>query len=285
VATVVPFLVGVILVGVAFTRWVAARRGTFVGLAICGTAILMVLGIEAAFGWPAAVTPLAGGGQLDGGRFFGMPNIEIGIVLGSAMFVAHHVRVAAGVMLLAACALVAGSPWTGSNLGAAVTLFAAAGLWLAISLRRPWWMVAVITGVMTAIGTGAVAVMHRYLTDRPTHVTAFLDETQGILGAVERQFERLRVGLDLIADNPLALIPVVGTLVLLVLVLRPPTAIARSFEGHDAWRDALLVIVLGSIVAYLAEDTGAAAVGFAFGFTLSGLIEVSLASAREMMTR
>jgi hypothetical protein len=93
------------------------------------------------------------------------------------------------------------------------------------------------------------------------------------------------VGLDLIADNPLALIPVVGTLVLLVLVLRPPTAIARSFEGHDAWRDALLVIVLGSIVAYLAEDTGAAAVGFAFGFTLSGLIEVSLASAREMMTR
>jgi hypothetical protein len=285
VATVVPFLIGVILVGVAFTRWVAARRGTFVALAVCGAAILMVLGIEAVFGWPAAVTPLAGGGQLDGGRFFGMPNIEIGIVLGSAMFVAHRTRVVTGVMLLAACALVAGSPWTGSNFGAAITLFAAAGLWLAISLRRPWWMVAVVTAVMTAIGTGAVAVMHRYLTDRPTHVTAFLDETQGILGAVDRQLERLGVGLDLIVDNPLALIPVVGTLVLLVVVLRPPTAIARSFEGHDAWRDAVLVIGLASIVAYLSEDTGAAAVGFAFGFALSGLIEVSLASAREMMTR
>ena len=285
VASVVPFLFAVIVVGVAFTRSVSARWGVFVSLAACGAIILMVLGIEAAFGWPAAVTPLAGGGQLDGGRFFGMPNIEIGIVLGSAMFVAHRTRVVTGVMLLATCALVAGSPWTGSNFGAAITLFAAAGLWLAISLRRSWWVGAVVTGVMTAIGTGAIALMHRYLSDRPTHVTAFLDETDGILGAVDRQLERLGVGLDLIADNPLALIPVVGTLGLLVVVLRPPAAVARSFEEHDAWRDAVLVIGLGSIVAYLAEDTGAAAVGFAFGFALSGLIEVSLASAREMMTR
>jgi hypothetical protein len=70
-----------------------------------------------------------------------------------------------------------------------------------------------------------------------------------------------------------------------VVVLRPPSAIAPSFEGHDAWRDAVLVILLSSIVAYLAEDTGAAAVGFAFGFTLSGLVDVSLASARRMMAR
>jgi hypothetical protein len=285
VLTVIPLMLVVVVAGVGFTRWVEARRGIFFALTACGAVILAVLGIEAALGWPAAVTPLAGGGQLDGGRFFGMPNIEIGIVLGSAMFIAHRVRVGTGVVVLAACALVAGSPWTGSNFGAAITLFAAAGLWLAIRRRRPWWMVAVITGVFTAIGLAAIAVMHRYLTDRPTHVTAFLEETDGILGAVDRQLERLGVGLDLISDNAFALIPVVGILVLLVILLRPPTAIARSFEGHDAWRDAVLVIVLGSIVAYLAEDTGAAAVGFAFGFALSGLIDVSLASAREMMTR
>ena len=172
-----------------------------------------------------------------------------------------------------------------SNFGAAITLFAAAGLWLGIRRRRPWWLIVVITGAFTALGTAAVALMHRYLTDRSTHVTAFLEETDGVVGAIERQLERLGVGLDLIADNPLALIPVVGTLVLLVIVLRPPTAIAQSFEGHDAWHDALLVIALGSIVAYLAEDTGAAAVGFAFGFALSGLIDVSLDSARRMIAR
>jgi hypothetical protein len=285
VATAVPLLFGLVVVGVAFTRWVEARRGIFVSLAAGGAAILVILAIEAALGWPAAVTPLAGGGQLDGGRFFGMPNIEIGIVLGSALFVAHRVRVGTGVMILCACALVAGSPWTGSNFGAAITLSAVAGLWLGIRRRRRWWTIALVTGAIAAVGTAAVAAMHRFLTDRPTHVTAFLEETGGIPGAVERQLDRLGVGLDLIADNPLALIPVVGTLVLLIVVLRPPAVIARSFEGHDAWRDAVLVIVLGSIVAYLAEDTGAAAVGFAFGFALSGLVAVSLASARGKMNR
>jgi hypothetical protein len=282
---VIPSLLVFVGAGVLLTKRLEAQRGMFVALAATSGVILVILAVEAALGWPAAVTPLAGGGQLDGGRFFGMPNIEIGIVLGSALFVAHRIRVGTGFLLLAVCALVAGSPRTGANFGAAITLFAAAGLWLGIRNRRPWWTVALMTVAITAIGLAAVAAMHRFLTDRPTHVTAFLEETDGIAGAIARQFERLGVGLDLIADNPFALIPVVGTLVLLVVVLRPPSAIAPSFEGHDAWRDAVLVILLSSIVAYLAEDTGAAAVGFAFGFTLSGLVDVSLASARRMMAR
>jgi len=285
VATVVPFLVVTMVAGVAFTRWVEERRGIFVAYAACGAVILGILAVEAALGWPAAVTPLAGGGQLDGGRFFGMPNVEIGIVLGSAMFAAHRIRVSAGVLLLAACAVVAGSPWTGSNFGAAITLFAAAGMWLGIRRRRPWWMIALITAAITAIGMAAIAVMHRYLTERPTHITAFLEHTSSFSGVLDRLIGRLGIGFDQLTDTPLAAIPVVGTLVLLFLVLRPPAAVARSFEGHDAWRDAVLVILLGSIVAYLANDTGAAAVGFGFGFALAGLIDVSLATARRMMAR
>ena len=231
------------------------------------------------------MTPLAGGGQLDGGRFFGMPNIEIGMVLGSAMFIAHRIRVGNGVLLLAACALVAGSPWTGANFGAAITLFAAAGMWLAIRRRRPWWMLALITGTITAVGMAAIAAMHRYLADRPTHVTTFLEDTTSLTGVVDRMVGRLGIGFDQLTETPFTLVPVVGTLVLLVVVLRPPAGTARSFEGHDAWRDAVLVLLLGSVVAYLANDTGAAALGFGFGFALSGLIDVSLASARRMMAR
>ena len=285
VATVVPFLVVIMVAGVVFERWVEGHRGIFVALAACGGVVLGILAIEAALGWLAAVTPLAGGGQLDGGRFFGMPNVEIGIVLGAAMFAAHRLRVGTGVFLLATCAVVAGSPWTGSNFGAAITLFAAAGLWLGIRRRRPWWMIAVITGAITAVGMTAIAVMHRYLTERPTHITAFLEHTSSLSGVLDRLTGRLGIGFDQLTDTPLAAIPVVGTLVLLFLVLRPPAAIARSFEGHDAWRDAVLVILLASIVAYLANDTGAAAVGFGFGFALAGLIEVSLATARRMMAR
>jgi hypothetical protein len=285
VATVAPFLVAVMVAGVVFTRWVQARRGIFVALAACGGVILGILAIEAALGWPAAVTPLAGGGQLDGGRFFGMPNVEIGIVLGSGMFAAHRLRVGTGVLLLVACAVVAGSPWSGSNFGAAITLFAAAGMWLAIRRRRPWWMVVLITGAITAVGMAAIALMHRYLTDRPTHISAFLEHTDSVSSMLDRLTGRLQIGFDQLVDTPLAAIPVIGTFVLLVLVLRPPAAIAPSFEGHDAWRDAVLVILLGSIVAYLANDTGAAALGFGFGFALSGLLDVSLATARRMMAR
>jgi len=282
-ATAIAFLVLFVGAGVALTSWVTSRRGIFVALAATGGAILVLLAIEAALGWPAAVTPLAGGGQLDGGRFFGMPNIEIGIVLGSALFVAHRIRVGRGVLLLAVCALVAGSPWTGANLGAAITLFAAAGLWLAIRRRRPWWLVVLITGAITATGMAVIAVMHRYLTDRPTHVTAFLEETTSVAGVLDRLTGRLGIGWEQITDTPLAAIPVVGVLILLVIVLRPPAVIATSFDGHDAWRDAVLVLLLASVVAYLANDTGAAAVGFGFGFALSGLLGVSLAVARGKM--
>ena len=283
--TVAPFLVGVMAAGVAAGRWVADRRGILVALGATGIVILVALAFEAAAGWPAAITPLAGGGQLDGGRFFGMPNVEIGLVLGAALYVCQRIPTVWGVALLTTCALVTGSPWTGSNLGAAITLFAAGGIWLGIRASRPWWLTALLTAATIAAGIAVMAVMHQYLTARPTHVTAFLEQGGGIAGALDRLVDRLGVGLDLLADNPFAILPVVGTLVLLIVVLRPPPSIALSFQGRDAWRDAVLVIVLGSIVAYLANDTGAAALGFGFGFALSGLLDVSLTTAREMMRR
>ncbi|HYY09090.1 MAG TPA: hypothetical protein VFA25_10860, partial [Actinomycetota bacterium] len=278
-AMVIPFLVASVAAGVAFSRWVAARRGILVAISGTGWVILAFLGIEALLGWPAAVTPLAGGGQLDGGRFFGMGNIEIGLVLGCALFAAQRMRVPTGTALIAACALVAGSPWTGSNYGAAITLFATAGLWYGLRRRRLWWVIGLITALLTVVGMAVVSMMHRYLTARPTHVTAFLEHTTGIGGLVERFVDRLAIGADLVRDNPFALIPVLGTILLLAVVLRPSAAVAGSFEG----RDAVLVIVLGSIVAYVANDTGAAALGFGFGTALSGLLDVSLATAREKM--
>ena len=283
--TVTPFLVGSTAAGVAASRWVAERRGILAALAFTGLVILAALALEASTGWQAAVTPLAGGGQLDGGRFFGMGNAEIGLVLGAAMFVVHRISTRAGVALLIGCALVVGSPWTGANFGAAITLFATAGLWLGVRDDRPWWWTLLSTGAVTAIGMAVIAVMHRYLTAHATHVTTFLERSGGVTGGVDRFVDRLGVGFDLLADSPFSILPVLGTIVLLVIVLRPPPAIAESFEGRDAWRDAVLVLVLGSIVAYLANDTGAAALGFGFGAALSGLLDVSLATGREKMRR
>jgi hypothetical protein len=82
--------------------------------------------------------------------------------------------------------------------------------------------------------------------------------------------DRLGVGVDLIRRNPAAVVPVAGLLASLAVALRPPAAIAATFERWPAWRDAIVVCLVGGIVAYVANDTGAAAAGFAFGMGLGG---------------
>jgi hypothetical protein len=193
--------------------------------------------------------------------------------------------VEAGTALIAASGLVAGSPWLGSNAGAAITLLAAAGLWFGIRTDRSWWGTALIAAATTATGIALVALAHRFLPGGPTHISALVEDGSGVAGIAGSAIDRLRIGLDLLVDSPFALIPVVGTILLLVVILRPPATLARSFEGASRWREALLVIVLGSIVAYLANDTGAAALGFGFGTALAGMLGVSAATVRGKMSR
>jgi hypothetical protein len=59
-------------------------------------------------------------------------------------------------------------------------------------------------------------------------------------------------------------------------VLRPPASVRSTFERWPAWRDAVLVSLLAGVVAYLANDTGPAAAGLAFGLGLGGMLGVSL---------
>jgi hypothetical protein len=92
------------------------------------------------------------------------------------------------------------------------------------------------------------------------------------------------VGTDLIANNPFALIPVVGVLVMLFVVLRPPRVIEAPFRDAPVWRLALLTIVVGSIVAYVVNDSGAAALGEGLTTSLAGMLYVSLRWRDGMMT-
>ena len=49
------------------------------------------------------------------------------------------------------------------------------------------------------------------------------------------------------------------------------------------WRAALLAIVLASIVAYLANDSGAAAIGEGFTTSFAALLYVSLLRRNDIM--
>ncbi|HEU4356220.1 MAG TPA: hypothetical protein VFT27_11585, partial [Actinomycetota bacterium] len=117
----------------------------------------------------------------------------------------------------------------------------------------------------------------------PTHITRFEETASGLAGVWDTFVDRLGVGIDLIRRNPAAAVPVVGLLVSLAVALRPPAAIAATFERWPAWRDAVVVCLLAGMVAYVVNDTGAAAAGFAFGLGLGGMLGVSLLAAPGKM--
>ena len=230
-------------------------------------------------GWPDTPTTLFGGSALDGARFYGMPNIEVGLVLGAALWLAAILPPYEGFVLLVAAGLFAGFPDLGVNFGGAVTLFAAAGLWLAIRVRRRLgWREFLLAGIVTVAGMAVVVGANLVWAKHPTHGTRFVENapTRGWSGLVRFGWDRLLVGWHLLVHAPLAWIPVLGLLPLLYFVLKPPATLRAAFSRYPAWRDALLVLVVGSMIAYVANDSGAAAAGWGFGLAVAGIFYVLL---------
>jgi hypothetical protein len=275
-ATVVPFVIGVTLVLVVLVLLGAQGEGVMHPILPIAVVLLAFLLVEDLLGWTAALTPFLGGSELDGGRFFGLPNVFIGLLLGAGLYAAARLPAWAGFAVLVGAALLAGLPLAGANLGGAVTLFAAAGLWLPLRTRgRLRVPELAFAALVVLVGTALVLVAHRF-SSLPTHVTTF-EETRGAGGAWSTFVDRLAVGWHLIEHNPFAVVPVVGMVATLAVVLRPPAPIGPSLARHPAWRDALLVLLLSSVVAYVVNDSGPAACGVGFGMALGGLLYVSVA--------
>lgn len=281
-ASVFSATIGGTVVGCLASAAVARRWGTTAAIVALGVSSIALFLLEAALGWTAALFTFLGGTELDGGRFYGLPNVEVGLLLGASVYVAFRLRRTwAGVALIAGVALFAGLPFAGANLGAAVTLAAAAGLWWGLRDRRGTIPTAIACFVAAGVGLAIVLVLNRVLPGPPTHITNFVEGQGG--GVVGTVLNRLRTGIDLIARNPFAIVPVIGVPATLLAVLRPAPPVRASFDLHPGWREALLTILWGGVVAYLANDTGAAALGLAFGTALAGLLFVSLRDRPWMM--
>ncbi|HJX75321.1 MAG TPA: hypothetical protein VJ247_03140, partial [Gaiella sp.] len=126
-ATVIPFVALVTVFGtLAFAP--LEHRDVLLIPAGIGVAVLAYFAVEAILSWTAALTPFVGGSELDGGRFYGLPNVFIGLLIGASLWIAHRLRTVAGFGLLVGVALFAGLPYLGANLGGGVSVFAAAGL-------------------------------------------------------------------------------------------------------------------------------------------------------------
>lgn len=282
-AAVIPFVVGLTVIGAAIPL-LFRYRGVLSPPAVLGIGVLLYFLIEALLGWPSTLTTLFGGTALDGARFYGLPNVYEGLLVGSGLYIAASRKTWVGVALLAALGLFAGFPDLGADFGGAVTLFAAAGMWLIFRDVGKRSLAARLGGaaaIMVA-GTAAVLVANRLATT-PTHITAVA--ASGGSGIVQTYMDRLGIGWDLLIRNPFGFIPVIGLLVLVGIILKPPASIRESFERFPAWRTAMLVIVLAGIVAYFANDTGVASAGQEFAMALAGLFYVPLAMIPANMSR
>ncbi|MEX1047304.1 MAG: hypothetical protein WD050_07910 [Actinomycetota bacterium] len=284
-ATVLPFVIGVTIV-LPVAALSSRRNGVLRPPALLGAAVLVFFAAEALLGWPATLHTFIGGTALDGARFYGLPNVFIGLLLGSGLYLASVLRPYTGFVLLVGIGLFCGFPSLGANFGAAVTLFAAAGLWLALSKQRGFRIRGLAITAGTLIAGTALVLIANALAPAATHITGFVEEGGGGPGGILQAFlDRLGIGWDLLMRNPFAFVPVVGVLACLWLVLRPPRPIRESLDRYPQWRTALLVIVLGSIVAYFVNDTGPAAAGLGFGLAIGGLFYVPLAEEPVKMER
>jgi hypothetical protein len=212
--------------------------------------------------------------------------VDIGLLCGAAVWLAASLRPWPGFALLVGVALFAGFPDLGANIGGAVTILAAAGLWFGLAPPRGSVMRALVaTAVTVIVGLAAVLAANAWLAGSPTHGTRFVQNApnRGLGGLWDVALSRLAVGWRLIAHVPFAAIPVVGLLVCLVLVLRPPQAVRAGFHAHPQWRSAILTLTLAGIVAYVVNDSGPAAAGLAFGLAAGGILYLPLWDLRERL--
>ena len=278
--------VGVLmLVCLLLVPWVALRtrsRGPLTPAFALGALILIAASLEVAGGTVGMRFTLLGATSLDGGRFFGFHNVAIGLLLGASLYVAASLRPWTGAAVIAYAGVLLGMPWAGSNLGAAVTLFAATGIWL--FLRLPWPRLRRALAGVAVFGAGMAVTLaaHRFLTAVPTHGTRFVEVAGDRPGSILATFlDRLAAGIDLLVLNPAGLAYLVATPVLLWVLSRPRGVWAAVAERTPAWRLAMLTILWSCVVAYFFNDTGVAAVGLGFLMALVGAMEVPLALEPE----
>ena len=269
---VVPYLV-VTTVALAGLSLSARTRGPIGPVVFLGAVSLGFVLLDGALGGRAFRIPLMGGTMFDGVRFYGLPNAFIAIPLAGALFVATTLRPYTGFLLLIGVALFAGFPSLGANLGAAATVFVAAGLWWVLTTRRRFGLreLSFVAGVV-ALGLGIVLLVNQYLADAPTHVGRFAERTGGLGEVLSALWRRLGIGVGMLNDVPIAYVPVLGLLLVAWLARRGPTPIGEGLRmAGEPWRHAIVALSLSSFLAFFAEDTGVAAAAPGFLFALAPL--------------
>ena len=271
-AVVVPFLL-VTVVALAGLSLTARSRGVMGPVTFLGAVGLGFILLDGVLGGRAFRVPLMGGTMFDGVRFYGLPNGFIAVPLAGALFIAVGLEAFVGFLLLLSVGLFVGFPGLGANVGAAITLFTAAGLWWVVRTRDRIGIreIAFVGGVV-ALGLATVLLANRYLIDVPTHAGRFVAQTHGWRDAISQVWHRLGIGVGQLNAVPAAYLPTLGLFVIVWLVRVRPRPLDRGLAlAGERWAHAIAVLSVSSIVAFFVNDTGVAAAAPGFLFAAAGL--------------
>lgn len=272
-----PLPVGLTLagasVGIAVLALALARGDARAAVATVAAVGLGLVVLDAALGWPSELTPMLGGGVLDGERFFGLGNAYAGIVLAGAVLGAARLPARVAPWLLIGAAAFAGLPFLGADLGGSATLAAAAGLWVGLgrwrSGARPWLL------GLAGLAAGALLTMaaDRVLPGGGTHVS----HATGGLGAALR--ERFLANVRTTSATPAAWLTVAGLGAWLALASRTPLRLLGALEADPRWRRAIVVLSAGGLIGWVVNDTYGLA-GSAFAFACAAVLAPALQARR-----
>ncbi|HEY1330468.1 MAG TPA: hypothetical protein VGH10_03210 [Actinomycetota bacterium] len=269
----IPYLIGVsvllALLSLRFASGSPLGPLSFLGAVGAGAILL-----DLALGGHGLRVPLLGGTMFDGVRLYGLPNAFEATLLAGVLFAAFRFPPWQGGAVLFASGIVAGWPSLGADLGGALTLFVAAGLWWQLRSRGRLRVREVALAAAVALaGLAIVLLASRYLAGgAATHVTHFVRQSGGRIPAFLAEVRhRLGVGLRQVAHAPAALIPLLGLPAALWLTLAAPRPIDEGLAVEPGWRDVIVVLLLSSMVGFFVNDTGLAAAAPCFLYALAAL--------------
>jgi hypothetical protein len=268
------------------------RLGRYV--AVVSGSTFVVLSVDAVTGTPLQVGSPLGSGLVYGGRYFGWGNVTFAVYATSALLLAAVLvdgldrgdsaasrrRALAAVGILGVLVVVAvGWPTFGADVGGVLALapgFALLALLTAGARVTPARLIAALAA--GAIVLGALTGLDRL---RPpaerTHLGSFTDRfLSGDAGPV---LTGKAAALAASLSTPLGWAEVAALVVLVVLVRRPPAALASLFHAWPSLRHSLAATLLTGGLGTLVNDSGALVAGLAVVLTLPVVVATWLGRA------
>ncbi|MCW2567132.1 MAG: hypothetical protein JWN54_1229, partial [Mycobacterium sp.] len=265
------------------------RGGATAALGALGGGALLILLADLLTGGRFQMDSMLGYNPLVAGRFYGIGNIAFAVLGVAAVFLAAALATGRGRWSALAITgtvavvvtLVDGAPAFGADFGGVLTLVPAFVV-LALSVARaPVTPLRVaLAGLAGVVVVGALGVADylRPASDR-SHFGRFVADVvdgQGV-GVVRR---KLLTNIDLLLAGPHTIAALLGSVVLAVVVLRPPRSLSAAYAAIPALRPALVsVLVLGAVGA-VTNDSSVAIPAVAGAVALPAVLAACLLARR-----